>query len=236
MGRAGRQLHSRNGDSEVTLRWSMKFKFALRNVAKTLRIPLLLSVAFGLVSWLGPYSGGSNIAFAAATPTFVQEKDNQVTTGKTNSVSFTSPTTNGNIIVAYLIWDNTSAATVSDSAGNIYVSAVGPSRWSSNKYSAQIFYAKITSSGADTVTATLGTGVQNWGIIYAHEYSGIDLTTPIDVTAAAVGNSGNMNSGSVTTTNATDLLFGAGVTATVVTAPGAGYVARTGTSRKTRTS
>src|SRR5712671_549072 len=204
----------------------MKFKFALLNLTKVLRIPLLLAVALGLIAWLGPCCGGNSSVFAATTPTFVQEKDNQVTAGRTTSVSFSSFTTTGNIIVAYVIWDNTSTATVSDSNGNVYASAAGPTRWSSNKYSAQVFYAKNTKSGADTVTATFGTAVQSWGIIYAHEYSGLDLTTPIDVTAAASGNSGSMNSGSVTTTNPTDLLFGAGVSANVVSAPGAGYIIR----------
>ena len=41
------------------------------------------------------------------------------------------------------------------------------------------------------------------------EYSGIDPTNPVDVVAAAQGTGTLSNSGSVTTTNANDLLVGA---------------------------
>ena len=46
------------------------------------------------------------------------------------------------------------------------------------------------------------------------------------MTAAAVGSSGSLNSGSVTTTNKLDLLFAGGVSANAVTSPGAGYTTR----------
>src|SRR5664279_5309981 len=44
-------------------------------------------------------------AVASTTPAFVQERNNQVTTGKTSGVTLASPVTAGNLIVAYLIWD-----------------------------------------------------------------------------------------------------------------------------------
>src|SRR5450631_2372705 len=166
------------------------------------------------------------VALAATTPTFVQEKDTQVTAATTSRASFSSATTAGNLIVAYLIWDNTGTASVSDSLGNTFASAGAPTRWSSGKYSAQIFYAISLRSGSDTVTATFATKVVSFGIIYAHEYSGISQTAPLDVSIAAVGTTGSLNSGSATTTNATDLLFGGAVSATVVTNPGTSYTAR----------
>ncbi|MBS1865618.1 MAG: Ig-like domain-containing protein [Acidobacteria bacterium] len=126
----------------------------------------------------------------------------------------------------YLIWDNTGAVGLSDSLGNSYISAAAATRWSGGQFSAQIFYAINAGSGADTVTATFATAVKSFGIVYAHEYSGISQATPLDVSVSAVGNSGSLNSGAVTTTNASDLLFAGGVSATTVTAPGPGYVAR----------
>lgn len=49
-----------------------------------------------------------------------------------------------------------------------------------------------------------------FGILYLHEYAGIDAVTLLDVA------SGTFNSGSLTTTNPTDLLFaGAASTASV---------------------
>ena len=165
-------------------------------------------------------------AFGATTPAFIQERDNQVTSGNTSRVTLPSSITAGNLIVVYVIWDNTGSASVSDSRGNSYASAVVPILWSNGKYSAQVFYTISLSSGVDTVTATFATQVNSFGIVYAHEYSGIRQTAPIDVTAAATGTSGSLNSGSAITTNDTDLLFAGGVSANVVSGPGAGYAAR----------
>jgi hypothetical protein len=126
----------------------------------------------------------------------------------------------------YLIWDNTGAAAVADSLGNTYTAAMGSTLWSNSQYSVRTFYAISRSGGADTVTATFATAVQSWGIVYALEYSGVAQTAPVDVTAAAAGASGSLNSGTVTTTNSTDLLFAGGASANMVTGPGAGYTAR----------
>ena len=168
----------------------------------------------------------SAIQAVASTPAFVQERDNQVNSGNTSSTTFSSVVTGGNLLVAYLIWDSTGGASVSDSLGNVYASAGGPTRWSNGIYSAQVFYAINKRSGVDTVTATFSTSVHSFGIIYAHEYSGINPTSPLDVTIAAAGPSGNLTSGVTNTTNSIDLLFAGGVSASVVTSPGPGYMAR----------
>ena len=168
----------------------------------------------------------SAIQAVASTPAFVQERDNQVNSGNTSSTTFSSVVTGGNLLVAYLIWDSTGGASVSDSLGNVYASAGGPTRWSNGIYSAQVFYAINKRSGVDTVTATFSTSVHSFGIIYAHEYSGINPTSPLDVTIAAAGPSGNLTSGVTNTTNSIDLLFAGGVSANVVTSPGPGYMAR----------
>ena len=189
-----------------------------------------MSPVFGYVPscliWLALFLLTGSVAFGSTTPTFIQERDNQVNSGKTSGVTLASPTTAGNLIVAYLIWDNTGSASVSDSHGNSYASAVAPTRWSNGKYSAQVFYTINLRGGVDTVTATFATAVSSFGIVYAHEYSGISQTAPVDVTAAAAAASGSLNSGSAATANATDLLFAGGVSANVVTSPGAGYMAR----------
>src|SRR5262249_49757175 len=63
------------------------------------------------------------------------------------------------------------------------------------------------------------------------EYSGISATNPVDVTISANGTGATANSGNVTTTNARDLLFAAGLTTDLYTGPGAGYPQRVITSR-----
>lgn len=168
---------------------------------------------------------GTNRALAA-DPAFRQEKDSQATSGNTSRVTFSSSIVAGNLIAVYLIWDNTGSASVSDSMGNSYASGVAPIRWSNGRYSAQIFYTMSSSSGNNSVTATFATKLSQFGIIYAHEYSGIRVAAPIDVTASAAGTSGSLSSGSSTTTNDNDLLFAGGVSANYVSSPGTAYTAR----------
>jgi chitodextrinase len=165
-------------------------------------------------------------ASAGATPAFVQERDNQVTSGKTSGVTLAAPTVAGNLIVAYLIWDNIGTATVSDSLGNSYASAGAPTRWGTGNYSTQIFYVINLHDGVNTVTAMFSTAVNRFAVVYVHEYSGIRQTAPLDVTVAAAGSSGSLSSGSVTTTNDVDLLFAGAVSANFVTSSGPGYISR----------
>ena len=171
-------------------------------------------------------SSSKTATIAGAAPGFVQENHNRATSGKTSSITFLSPPTAGNLIVVYLIWDNTGAAAVSDSQGNLYKAAVGPTLWANARYSVQTFYTINRIGGADTVTATFASAVNSFGIVYAHEYSGVAQIAPVDATAAAAGASGSLNSGTVTTTNNVDLLFAGGASASTVLSPGAGYTAR----------
>jgi chitodextrinase len=195
-------------------------KAACRHIAAA------LGNGLSFLIWLTLFLQTGIAALGATTPAFIQERDNQVTSGNTSRATLSSKTTAGNLFVVYLIWDNTGSASVSDSLGNAYASAVAPIRWSNGKYSAQIFYTINRSGGVGTMTATFATGIKSFGIIYAHEYSGVSQPAPIDVTAVAAGTSGSLNSGSANTTNATDLLFAGGVSANSVTSPGAGYTAR----------
>jgi hypothetical protein len=114
---------------------------------------------------------------------------------------------------------------VTDSRGNTFVSASGPVTWGGG-YRAQVFYAAGILGGSDTVTATFRTSVNSFGVVYVHEYAGINATNPVDVTASASGNAGSLNSGAATTTSANDLIFGAGVSDMSVTAAGSGFTAR----------
>ena len=122
--------------------------------------------------------------------------------------------------------DNTSGVSVSDSLGNTYTSAVGPTRWNNNRSSAQIFYAINRASGPNTVTASFSRRIQSFAIAYAHEYSGVRSTGTIDVAAGSSGNSGSLNSGSITTTNELDLIFAGGVSASNLTSASPGYSTR----------
>jgi glucose/arabinose dehydrogenase len=166
---------------------------------------------------------------APLTPQFVQVRAKQVTSGKVNSLAFSSANTAGNLIVAYVLWNNTGSVSLSDSRGNGYASAVARTTWgTSSSWSAQVFYAKNVAGGSNTVTATFATAVSSFGIIYIHEYAGIDKVNPLDVSKVAVGTASAMSSGSVTTTNANDLLLGAGASKVSVTQGSPGYTVRSG--------
>ena len=174
-------------------------------------------MAVGL-AWVPPAS-------AASTPAFVQARANEVGSGTTNSLAFTTPNTAGNLIVVYAIWSNAGTATVTDSRGNAFVSAAPRTTWGTN-WSSQVFVAKNIAGGANTVTATFATAINACAVIYIHEYSGLDKANPVDVTKSATGSASAMSSGAVTTTNATDLIFAGGASKGAVTQGGSGYTTR----------
>jgi chitodextrinase len=163
----------------------------------------------------------------AGSPAFVQVRDAEIRSGTNVSVTFRSPNAAGNLIVAYAVWDNSGSVSITDTRGNRYLSAIGPSKYSQDKANAQVFYAKNVAAGANTVTATFQRAISAYGTLYVLEYSGVDPTDPIDVTSVASGSSSSMSSGSAATTSANTLLLGAGECNMTVTRAGAGYVART---------
>ena len=80
---------------------------------------------------------------------------------------------------------------MTDTAGNSYTLAVGPTALS-GVASQSIYYAKniaAAAAGANTVTVTFSTGAK-YPDIRILEYSGADKVNPVDVTAASSGNSG----------------------------------------------
>ncbi len=162
---------------------------------------------------------------SAAVPSFVQAQAREISSGKTNSVTFASANTAGNLIVASVLWSNAGAVTLADSRGNAYASAAARRSWGSN-WSEQTFYARNVAGGANRVTASFATSIKGWGIIYIHEYAGLDKVNPLDVTTGTVGTASAMNSGSVTTTVSGDLLFAAGASTDVVTQAGPGWTTR----------
>ena len=146
----------------------------------------------------------------AATPTHVQSRALEIGSGTVNSLAFPSNNTAGNLIVVYAVWGNTQPVTLTDTAGNSYASAAPATRWNNGAWSSQVFYAKSVAGGANTVRAAFSQSISSFGIIYIHEYSGLDATNPLDASAAAIGSSQAMNSGSAAVTGSNDLIFGAG--------------------------
>ena len=154
----------------------------------------------------------------------------------TVAVPFNAAQAAGDLNVVVVGWNDTTAAvsSVTDSSGNKYALAVGPTLYSSSTepFSQSIYYAKniaAAGAGANSVTVTFSTAAVAPDIRIL-EYSGADPNNPVDVTAASSGNSTTSSSGAATTTNPTDLLFGANIVWTTTTGPGSGFTQRILTS------
>ncbi len=166
----------------------------------------------------------------ASGPTFVQVKSATPQTAS-GSVAVTYPAaqTAGNLNVVVVGWNDTASTVsmVSDSLGNNYVLAIGPTSGMGLRQS--IYYAAGIKAGSNTVTVRF-----NQAAIYVDvrvlEYSGLDPANPLDVKAGAAGSGTTASSGAATTTSANDMIFGAGMTTAQFTAAGAGFVSRIITS------
>src|SRR4029079_2852430 len=115
---------------------------------------------------------------------------------------------------------------VTDSAGNTYQQAAPLATGSG--LSQTIWYAKnIVASAANTNTVTVTfSAALPYVDLRATEYRGLDALNPVDVTASASGRSAGASSGSVTTTFANAVLFGAGMTQGSFTAATGGATTR----------
>ena len=194
-----------------------------RTITKSARLVLLATVT--LTWWLHPAS-----LQAAVSVTYVQGNFNTPQTAQTTvKVTYTAAQVAGDLNVVAVGWNDSTAvvSAVTDSEGNIYVRAVGPTVQSG--YGSQsIYYAKnilSAAAGTNAVTVTFASAATSADIRIL-EYSGADPNNPVDVTVATTGSSTNCSTGAVTTTNASDLLFSANLVQTSTTGPGSGFTKR----------
>src|SRR6266852_8182172 len=153
---------------------------------------------------------------AAATPASAT----QVT------VAYPGAQTIGNLNVVVVGWNDTTSTvqSVTDSVGNAYSLAIGPTSGTGLRQS--IYYAANIKGGSNTVMVTLNQSAQ-YPDVRILEYQGVSA---VDVTAGASGNSRTANSGAATTTTANELIFGAATVATTVKGAGSGFTSRIITS------
>jgi hypothetical protein len=134
-------------------------------------------------------------------------------------------------VVAVGFNDATSTITsVTDSAGNVYQLAAPLTRGSG--MSQAIYYAKnikAAAAGSNTVTVQFS-GAAAFPDVRVAEYSGIDSVSPLDTTASATGSGATASSGNLTTSVANEVIFGAGMTASMFVGGTNGFTARTITS------
>ena len=147
----------------------------------------------------------------------------------TVNVTFTAAQVAGDLNVVVVGWHDSTAtvSAVTDSRGNTYTRAVGPTVVR-GALSQSIYYAKNIASagaGANTVTVTFSRAAFHPDIRIL-EYSGADPANPVDVTVANSGQGLSSSSGSATTTNPTDLIFGGNTVTTRTIAAGNNFASR----------
>ena len=186
------------------------------------KFPLLSALASGFFAF----------GAIAATPNFVQSNSAVPQTPQTKvTLAYPAAQNAGNLNVVIVSWNDASAqvSSLTDSKGNLYHLAVGPTVLTgSAPLSQAVYYAKNISAaiaGANTVTLSFNSAAV-YPDVRILEYSGLDLLNPLDVSAGATGNSATSNSGAVITTNAMDLLVGANIVWTQTSGPGSGFTQR----------
>ena len=161
------------------------------------------------------------VSNTVASIVLVQKNSNTTSSAQSLARALPSSVTAGNLIVVSVSgWPNNTIA-VSDNRGNSY-SIAGNVLTSSGAYSA-IYYAKNVVAGTTTVTVRTGRSGAQISMVVA-EFSGVDTVSPLDSAAGAVGTGTAPSSGSMTPTNAGDLVIGSGThNGNTVTTAGSGF-------------
>ena len=193
------------------------------------RRPSFLQVAWLMSATLALALCAANVSNANAAAAFVQVSAATPQTSQSQvSVTYASAQAAGDTNILAIGWNDATSniTSVTDSAGNTYQVAVPTAR--GNGLSQAIYYAKnikAAAAGANTVTVIFNAAAP-FVDIRATEYSGLDPASPFDVGRSASGTSATPNSGSVTTTAAQELIFGAGMTTGGFSAAGTNFTSR----------
>lgn len=184
--------------------------FALRRVTagahKSNRYFYLLFLF--LVVAVNAHAVGAGSSYVHGSSISPQDPQSSVT------LAFHSTQFAGDLNVVVVGWNDSTShiQSVTDTAGNTYVLAIGPTVYAS--WTQAIYYAKnIVAASTNSVTVTFD-ALATYPDIRIAEYSGIDPVNPIDTSVVATGDSDAEDSGNITTTNDHDLLVAANVVET----------------------
>src|SRR5262249_1564701 len=143
----------------------------------------------------------------------------------TVKATYTKAQVAGDTNVVVVGWNDATAlaTSVTDTKGNVYTLAVGPTILA-GALSQSIYYAKnIAAAAANGNVVTVKFNVAAaFPDIRILEYSGLDRLNPFDIGDGRTGNSLTSTSPSVTTTNPNDLLVGANMVLTGTIGAGTG--------------
>jgi outer membrane protein assembly factor BamB len=134
------------------------------------------------------------------------------TNQSTVSVPFRQDTGDLNVVAIGFNNSTSTITSVTDTAGNVYQPAAPLTRGSG--MSQAIYYAKnvkAATAGDNAVTVQFSNAVP-FADVRVAEYSGLDPVNPLDTSASAAGSGVTASSGNLTTSAASELIFGAGYT------------------------
>jgi GH35 family endo-1,4-beta-xylanase len=150
----------------------------------------------------------------------------------TVTVPFPNAQTAGDLNIAMVGWndDSTQISSVTDSNGNTYRLAVGPTTISGG-ISQSIYYATISESAAGTnaVRVTFASGAA-YPDVRVLEYRGIDTSNPVDTVAQGTGNGNFSRTAYLTTAKTNDILVSANTVSTTTSGSGKSSILRMLTS------
>ena len=203
----------------------------------TYRYRVRASDAAGNLGAYSPIASATTAVGATSNPVPIAYVQNNYATPQSPqtsvSVTYTGPQTAGNLNVVVVGWNDTNAAvnSVTDSKGNVYTRAVGPTMYST-QLSQSIYYAKNVAGAAanSNVVTVQFSAPAVYADIRVVEYAGIDRINPVDVVAVGSGSGTMSATSSVNTTHAKDLIFAANTVRTITTGPGSGFTSRIITS------
>ncbi len=165
--------------------------------------------------------GGGGIGFVQSNsgPSTIQASNTTV------AVTYPVTQTAGDTNIVVVGWGDTSStiSSVTDNRLNSYALAVGPTSGTGLRQS--IYYAPNIAGGSTTVTVTFNKAAA-YPDVRILEYGGLDTSVPLDKSVGAAGTGTTANSGTVSTTTASELIFGAGTSGTKFTAAGSGFTSR----------
>jgi hypothetical protein len=175
----------------------------------------------GTLSNAYTYTSAKTISFiqANSAPSTLQAWNSSVT------VSYLQVQQAGDLNIVAVGWGDTTSAvsSVTDSQGNVYVRAIGPTKTTGLQQ--VIYYARNVVGGSNQVLVTFNQAA-SYPDVRILEYRGVDTNSPLDVTAANVGTGTAANSGFASTTSATELIFASGTTGNVFSSAGTGFINR----------
>ncbi len=172
------------------------------------------------------FSFFSMVTTLSAAPAYVTGNVNACS-GTSCAVSLTGTNAGDLIVLGLFVLDSTSVNSVTDTQGNTYTLIGSPQTWSPYHFVERLYYAKNIKGGANTTTVTLSGS--KYMEVHLYDYSGLDTSSPLDASATPqTGTSVTGTSGTLTTSNANDLLFGFFHSDNNVTnAAGSGFTGRT---------